>query len=90
MNHWIDIAYMLSAGAFIFGIKQLSSSATARRGNMLSSTGMLLAIIVTLLNKGILDFQWIVVGLVAGSVIGALAARLIAMTSMPEMVALFN
>ncbi|MDA0751035.1 MAG: NAD(P)(+) transhydrogenase (Re/Si-specific) subunit beta [Verrucomicrobia bacterium] len=90
MNHWIDIAYMLSAGAFIFGIKQLSSPDTARRGNMLSASGMLLAIIVTLLNKGILDFQWIVVGVVAGTVIGALAARLVAMTSMPEMVALFN
>ena len=57
---------------------------------MLSSTGMLLAIVVTLLNQGIVDYRWIVVGLVAGAVIGSLAARIVAMTAMPEMVALFN
>ena len=90
MNPWIDIAYLLSAAAFIFGIKQLSSPETARRGNLLSSTGMLLAIVVTLFHKDILNFQWIVVGILVGSLIGALAARLIAMTAMPEMVALFN
>ena len=90
MNLWIDIAYLLSAAAFIFGIKQLSSPETARRGNLLSSTGMLLAIVVTLFHKDILNVQWIVVGIAAGSVIGVLAARLVAMTAMPEMVALFN
>jgi NAD(P) transhydrogenase subunit beta len=90
MSLWIDIAYLLSAAAFIFGIKQLSSPETARRGNFLSSTGMLLAIVVTLFHKDILNFQWIVVGILVGSIIGILAARLIAMTAMPEMVALFN
>jgi H+-translocating NAD(P) transhydrogenase subunit beta len=90
MNLWIDIAYLLSAAAFIFGIKQLSSPETARRGNLLSSVGMLLAIVVTLFHQEILNFQWIVVGIVGGSVIGVLAARLVSMTAMPEMVALFN
>ena len=67
----------------------LSSPATARKGNMLSAVGMLLGIVVTLLAKGI-DYKWIAVGMVVGSLIGVFAARLVAMTRMPEMVALFN
>jgi NAD(P) transhydrogenase subunit beta len=67
----------------------LGSAKTARKGNMLSSIGMLLAIVVTLLDAG-LDYTWIIIGLVVGSLIGAIAARVVKMTSMPEMVALFN
>lgn len=85
-----NFSYILSATLFIFGLKMLGSPATARRGNLLSSLGMLIAIIAGLSNEGILDYQWIIVGVLVGSIIGALAARLIAMTSMPEMVALFN
>ena len=86
----INFAYVVSAVLFIFGLKQLGSPATARRGNMMSSCGMLIAIVVTLLNKGIVDYRWIMLGMAIGAIIGALAARLVAMTSMPEMVALFN
>jgi NAD(P) transhydrogenase subunit beta len=68
----------------------LSSPATARRGNFISAIGMFLAVVLTLLNKEIIDFQWIIIGFVIGAVIGAFAARLVAMTQMPEMVALFN
>ncbi|SVB05696.1 uncharacterized protein METZ01_LOCUS158550, partial [marine metagenome] len=68
----------------------LSSPATARRGNLFSSLGMLIAIVATLLGEGIVEFQWIALGFVVGGMVGALAARLIAMTAMPEMVALFN
>ena len=68
----------------------LSSPATARRGNLFSSLGMLIAIVATLLGEGIVEFQWIALGFIVGGMIGALAARLIAMTAMPEMVALFN
>jgi NAD(P) transhydrogenase subunit beta len=86
----IQLAYVVSAGLFIFGLKQLGSPATARRGNMISSTGMLVAIVAALMDQGIVDYQWIVVGIVLGGAIGAAAARMVEMTAMPEMVALFN
>lgn len=85
-----NLSYIVSAALFIFGLKMLGSPATARRGNLLSSLGMLIAIIAGLSNEGIVSYQWILVGVVTGAIIGALAARLVAMTSMPEMVALFN
>ena len=86
----INLSYIVSASLFIFGLKMLSSPRTARTGNLLSAFGMLLAIVMTLFDRGIIDFQWIIIGLAAGSVIGLLAARLVAMTAMPEMVAVFN
>ncbi len=85
----INFAYIISAGLFIFGLKMLSSPATARRGNMLSAVGMLLAIVVTLLNQG-LDYKFIVIGMAIGTAIGLFVAYKVEMTSMPEMVALFN
>ena len=90
MKFVVEIAYIVAAFLFIFGIKQLSSPQTARRGNLLSATGMLLAVIVTLLHREILDYRWIVVGLVVGTIVGTLAARLVAMTAMPGMVGLLN
>lgn len=90
MEHAINLSYIVSATLFIFGLKMLSSPATARMGNLLSAIGMLLAIIMTLLDRDILDFRWIAIGLAAGSIVGVFAARLVAMTAMPEMVALFN
>ena len=86
----INLTYVAAAVLFIFGLKMLSSPATARNGNLVSACGMLLAIVVTLLDQSIVDFRWIVLGLVVGGVIGAFAARLVAMTAMPEMVAIFN
>lgn len=86
----IQMAYVIAAALFIFGLKLLSSAATARKGNLLSATGMLLAIVAALLDQGIVEYQWILLGFVIGGVIGAGAARLVKMTSMPEMVALFN
>jgi len=85
----INFAYIISAGLFIFGLKMLSSPATARRGNLLSAVGMLLAIVVTLFSQG-LDYKWILLGMVIGSAVGLVVAIRIEMTSMPEMVALFN
>jgi len=86
----INLAYVLAAGFFILGLKMLSSPMTARRGNLLSALGMLIAVVATLLNRDIIEFQWIAVAMLAGAVIGAVTARLVAFTSMPEMVALFN
>ncbi|MGC9451140.1 MAG: NAD(P)(+) transhydrogenase (Re/Si-specific) subunit beta [Oceanipulchritudo sp.] len=85
----INLIYIISSILFVLGIKMLGSAKTARRGNLVSSVGMLLAIVVTLLDKG-LDYRFILAGLVLGAVIGALAAKLVKMTAMPEMVALFN
>ena len=86
----IQLAYVVSAALFIFGLKLLGSADSARRGNMLSAIGMLLAIVAALLDQGIVEYQWIVIGMLIGGVVGAAAARLVQMTSMPEMVALFN
>lgn len=85
----INLSYIVSAALFIFGLKMLGHPATARRGNLLSATGMLIAVIVSLAGEG-LPFEWIAGGVLLGSVTGILAARLVAMTAMPEMVALFN
>ncbi len=86
----INVAYIAAAALFIFGLKMLASPATARRGNALSSIGMLVAIVVTLTSREIVSYEWIAAGAVVGAAIGAVASRLVAMTSMPEMVALFN
>lgn len=85
----INFVYVVSAALFIFGLKMLSSPATARRGNMLSAVGMLIAIVATLLAHG-LDYRWIIAGVLVGSIIGTAGAYVVKMTSMPEMVALFN
>ncbi len=86
----INMTYIVAAALFIFGLKYMSSPATAVRGNRLSAIGMFIAVLVTLFSQEIVSFQWIAVGVVLGSIIGAVAARKVAMTSMPEMVALFN
>ena len=82
--------YLLSAVLFILGLKGLTRVRTARRGNMLSAMAMLIAVIATLVEMGQFDLQWIVVGLVVGGLVGGIAAVRVEMTSMPEMVALFN
>ena len=87
---YINLAYIAAAALFIFGLKMLASPATARRGNALSSIGMFVAIVVTLTSREIVSYEWIAAGAIVGAVIGAVASRLIAMTSMPELVALFN
>ena len=86
----VNVAYIAASILFIVGLKMLGSPDTARRGNLLSSTGMLLAVLVTLADQSIIDFTWILAGLISGGVIGYLAATRVQMTSMPEMVAIFN
>jgi len=90
MNIIIALAYLLSSILFILGLKKLSSPKTARRGNQLAMTAMLIAIVVTLTKNEILDFTLIIVGLIIGSAIGAIIARKVQMTAVPQMVALFN
>ena len=85
-----QLLYLVAAVLFIIGLKRLSSPVTARHGNALSGVGMLIAIAVTLFDRGILSFQAILVGLAVGSVLGLWMARAVKMTSMPQMVALLN
>ncbi len=84
------LAYLVAAACFILGLKWLSSPATAVRGNRVSGVGMLIAIIVTLLNQGVLSYQVIVAGMIVGGTLGLLMARRVEMTAMPQMVALLN
>tara|TARA_B100000959_G_scaffold264390_1_gene304804 strand:+ start:775 stop:2151 length:1377 start_codon:yes stop_codon:yes gene_type:complete len=86
----IPIIYLLSAVFFILGLRQLSHPRTALKGNRTASIGMLLAIVATLLNNQILDFQSIFIAILIGSAIGAILAKRVEMTSMPQLVALFN
>ena len=86
----VNLAYILASIMFIIGLKMLGSPETARKGNLTSALGMLLAVIITLLDQNIISFQYILIGILAGSIIGYFAATLVKMTSMPEMVALFN
>ncbi len=89
-TNFIMIAYIFSAILFILGIKRLGKVATARRGNFLSALGMLIAIIATLFKMDGIPLYWIITGIGIGSIIGAFSAKRVAMTSMPEMVAIFN
>ncbi len=85
-----QIAYLIAATLFIIGLKRLGSPKTARSGNLAAMSGMLIAIVVTLLDKQILDFTFIIAGMIVGAALGLVAAKKIQMTAMPQMVALFN
>jgi proton-translocating NAD(P)+ transhydrogenase subunit beta len=89
-NALINIIYLVAAVLFILGLKGLTHPRTAVRGNLMSALGMFIAVIVTLTDQGIVDFKIILAGVVVGGAIGAIAAARIPMTSMPELVALFN
>lgn len=89
MEQIVNLSYIAAAILFVFGIKMLGNAGTARKGNQLSSIGMALAILVTLLDSD-LSYVLIIGGLVAGSAIGFIAAKRVQMTGMPELVALFN
>ena len=85
-----QIVYLAASVLFILGIKKLGKTSTAREGNTYSALAMLLAIVITLLNQGVLSYVEIFVTILIGSAIGVIAARRVAMTQMPEMVAIFN
>ncbi|EFA70388.1 NAD synthetase [Cylindrospermopsis raciborskii S07] len=86
----IQLTYLLAASLFIFGLKKLGSPATARNGNVIAAVGMLLAVVATLLDQKVLNYEMILVGLVIGSIIGVIAAYKVQMTEMPQMVGLLN
>ena len=88
--NYTNIFYVLASVLFILGIKKLSHPKTARSGNFLSSCGMFVAIVSTLVANDNIDLQMIVLGMIIGSAIGALFAQKVEMTQMPQMVAIFN
>ena len=84
------MAYLVAAVLFIMGLKGLTHPHTAMRGNFMGACGMLLAVVVTLLQNKIIGWPVVLAGIAAGSAIGAVLAVKIPMTSMPQMVAVFN
>jgi H+-translocating NAD(P) transhydrogenase subunit beta len=86
----IDVGYLVAGVGLILGIKGLSSPATARSGNVIAAVGMAIALVFTLLDSDIDRYWLIVAGVAVGTVVGAVSARTVKMTAMPQMVALFN
>ena len=89
-DFFVDFAYICASILFIFGLRMLGNPERAQRGNLISSLGMLLAIVVTLLDQSIISYQFLSIALIAGAIVGASAASMVKMTTMPELVALFN
>jgi len=89
MQNITNIVYLVAAVLFILDLKMLAHPRTAVRGNQLGALAMVLAIVATLAS-GRWDWTYIILGIGIGSLIGAVAAIKVKMTSMPEMVGLFN
>jgi H+-translocating NAD(P) transhydrogenase subunit beta len=92
MNTIIAIAYLVAAVLFILGLKQLSSPKSARNGNFTAAAGMVIALVATipLLHFSPAGLTVIAIGIVIGAVVGTVGARMVKMTAIPQMVALFN
>ncbi len=86
----IQLAYLIATALFFLGLKYLGSPATARQGNTIAAVGMLIAVVGTLLNADVVNYQVIFLAIAIGSVIGAIGAYKVEMTSMPQMVGLLN
>src|ERR1043165_461221 len=90
------LCYLIGSVTFILGLKMLSHPDSARKGNLIAAAGMTIAIVGTIfLYRGenmekLHNYAWIFGGLVIGGIVGTLAAKKVQMTSMPEMVSLFN
>jgi NAD(P) transhydrogenase subunit beta len=85
-----DLLYLVTIVTFILALRFLSRPDKARWGNWIGALGMLLAIAVTFAQNEIVSYWEIAVGMVIGGGFGAVAARRVKMTAMPQMVALFN
>jgi len=86
----VDAVYVVAIIVFVLGLKAMSSPATARRGILYAGVAMLIAVVVTFLSPGLSNFLWIVVGVAIGGGAGYYWARVVKMTAMPQMVAIFN
>jgi NAD(P) transhydrogenase subunit beta len=92
MTVWVSLAYLVAAVLFILGLIQLSSPKSARRGNQIAAVGMVIALGATipLLHFTTAGIVVTIIGIVIGVPIGAIGARQVKMTAIPQMVALFN
>ena len=88
INYPLEITYILASVLFIMGLKGLGHPETARRGMHYAEIGMLMAVIGTLLGQNIVTWQWILIGLVIGSIIGTAMAIFMPMTAMPQRIAI--
>ena len=86
-EHIIEITYLIATALFILSLKWLSSPTTARRGVFAGEIGMLLAVVGTLLHHGIVEYKWIIIALVLGTIIGVPLGE-VAMTAVPQRTAL--
>ncbi len=86
-DYVIQIAYIVATVLFILSLKWLSAPSTARRGVRAGELGMALAIGATLLNRGIIDYRWLAIALVVGSIVG-IPLGLVQMTAVPQRTAL--
>ena len=92
----LTILYLIGSVTFILGLKMLSNPATARKGNLLAAAGMVVAILGTIFlyqdeeGQKLGNYGWIFGGILIGTIVGALAAKKVKMTAMPQMVSLFN
>ncbi|WP_137122115.1 NAD(P)(+) transhydrogenase (Re/Si-specific) subunit beta [Segeticoccus rhizosphaerae] len=87
---WTALFYLVAAVCFIIALKGLSAPNTARRGNLIGAAGAVLAVLVTFFSFDLDHLGWIVGAIVVGSALGVPTARRVAMTQMPQLVALFN
>ena len=87
---WIDLAYLVAAACLIVAIRRLSHPRTARSGNWIGAIGMAIAVGATFLIEEIDTYWLMLTGIAVGSVIGVVTARMVRMTAIPQMVALFN
>ena len=87
---WVQLSYLLAAVCFILALKGLSSPKYARRGNQIGAFGAVVAVVVTLFAESWRHLPLILAAIVVGVVIAVPIARLVAMTAMPQLVAIFN
>src|SRR5271156_3668587 len=86
-QHIIELTYLAATALFILSLKWMSSPTTARHGVWAGELGMLLAVGGTLLNRGIVDYKWVVIALVLGTIIGIPLGK-VHMTAVPQRTAL--
>ena len=87
---WAQVAYLVAAVCFVLALKGLSSPRTARRGNLVGAAGALLAVVVVLTSAELDNLPWILAAIAVGAVLAVPVARRVAMTAMPQLVAVFN
>jgi H+-translocating NAD(P) transhydrogenase subunit beta len=86
----INAVYVVAVLVFVLGLRAMSSPATARRGILYAGVAMLLAVVVTFFSPGLSNFALIFIGVAIGGLAGWYWARVVKMTAMPQMVAVFN